>query len=87
MNRKYRLNERVSLFITRKDEADFDRACESAYKQAIQAHFEVDDCGHIINVEGADRSEHAVYVDFKSYQVQGSMAGIVHWYVFEAWVG
>ncbi len=82
---KYSLGQKVRILVTRK-EANFDRACDEAYRQAIGA-FEVDESGHIINVEGAERSDHGMFVEFDSYQVSGSMVGIVHYYSFEAWVG
>lgn len=76
----YTLNQKVLIPICR-SEASLDRASDSAYRLAL-LQFNVDDCGHINGVMGAERSEHAIYVEFKKYlRIEHD-----HHYEFEAWV-
>ena len=56
----------VFLPVFRQD-ANFDKACETAMKHAVDK-FGVDDCGHFTRVEGADRATHSIVVEFRSYR-------------------
>lgn len=68
---KYRIGQGVTIHIDRQ-EANFDRACDEAIYRALRL-FGVDDCGHINNVEGAQRSDSSVEIKFVEYQVGLSM--------------
>ena len=80
----YDLNQREKIVVTR-SEADLDRAASQAYKSALSI-FGVDEYGHFTNVENAHRSSCVLIVRFLSYDIEGTMVGINHCYVFEAYV-
>lgn len=80
----YRLTEFKAIYVSRQ-ESNFDRACDSAYQQAL-VFFEIDKDGHCGKVENYERSNSSVHIRFKSYETSGGMSGIAHNYVFEAWV-
>jgi hypothetical protein len=79
----YQLNEEVDILVSRTSEPSFDRACEQASRIACNM-FGVDDCGHINNVKGAERTTASIEIEFKRYISSGSMCGWSHDYVFVA---
>ena len=80
----YKIGEKINFDINRQ-ESNFDRACESANHMAC-ARFGVDECGHLNNIEGAERCNSSVVVEFVSYQANGGMGGWTYNYHFQAWV-
>jgi hypothetical protein len=80
----YKINQKVDIRI-QDNRADFDRACESANYQAVML-FGIDDCGHSSKVEGWERSNCSIKIEFKKYTQYGNMVGWSHVYLFEAWV-
>ena len=78
-----KLNCPYPITVTRED-ANFDRACDTAYKIALSM-FEFDDYGHC-KVPGYDRSEHSLTVEFWDYTILGNMTGVSHIYKFRTWV-
>ena len=86
MKPQYSIGERIEVVVSRTTgEPNFDKACELAYRQSL-SRFGCDDCGHLTNVEGSDRSKHSVIVEFKQYRHYGGMVGQTCEYVFESWV-
>ena len=81
---KYAIVQKVDFTIDRQ-EADFDRACDGAWQRAVSI-FGVDDCGHIQNVKGADRSSSSIKVEFVSYLLSIGMLGGSHTYFFRTWI-
>ena len=84
MSPQYKVGEKISIQVSR-TEANFDRACDMAYRMAL-VRFDCDDCGHLNNVEDSQRSTDSVEVEFKSYRHSGGMGGQNITYIFEAWV-
>ena len=83
---QYKIGEKIDIPVSRTNgEPNFDKACEQAYHMAIM-RFGCDDCGHLNNVEGSERSCDSVVVEFKRYRHYGGMGGQTCEYVFEAWV-
>ena len=76
----YKLNEEITIIVTRQD-AHFDRACESAARQTIGA-FDVDGDGHINGVKDSVRSRDSIEIKFIGYDVSISMGGWHHVYEF-----
>jgi hypothetical protein len=81
---RYQPGERVQIPINRLD-ANFDRACDSAYHLALMM-FGADEDGHLTNVKDSERSCDTIVVEFIGYRHSGSMAGQSHDYEFVAWV-
>lgn len=81
---QYEVGEKIDIYVSRQ-EPNFDRACDMAYKMALM-RFDCDDCGHLNNVKDSDRSSDSVIVEFKSYRHSGSMVGQSVDYCFVAWV-
>jgi len=67
-------------FTNTRKEANFDRACEEAYRYALMV-FGIDDSGHSQKLKGWDRSSCCIKVTFLSYSQVGSMGG--HDYNYE----
>jgi hypothetical protein len=80
----YEINEKVEIVITR-NESNFDRACESAWRRAIDT-FGIDEFGHSIKVKGFQRSTDYIVTEFKTYKHTASMCGHTYDYIFEAYV-
>jgi hypothetical protein len=78
----YQLGEKVAIDITRQ-EADFDRACDEALRQALRL-FGVDANGYPRNVHNVDRSSATIVVEFLGCTLTASMMGREHLYRFEA---
>ncbi len=62
-----------------RSEANFDRACDTAYRMALN-HFEITKEGHSHKVVGWERTSCCVQVEFKKYRRYGHD----HYYIFEA---
>ena len=80
----YKINEIVEIPIDR-DEANFDRACDSAYRVAC-ATFGLDDDGYCKHVKYSKRSTDSIIVEFKTYKHDASLTGHNHIYIFNIWV-
>jgi hypothetical protein len=85
MSGLYEIGERVDIRVVRDSEANFDLACEQAYKMALDK-FGCDDLGDLNNVIASDRAVDSVVVAFVSYVCVGNMLGQSHAYKFSAWV-
>lgn len=70
-------------FMVTRTEANFDRACDSALKQALDL-FEVEEDGYWHSIPGVDRPTCSVVVDFVKYRHVGTMMGSIHEYSFDA---
>ena len=81
---KYKLGEKTDFTIFR-TEASLDRAADTARRMALQL-FDVDECGHIGNVAGAERSSHCVEVWLIEFKMCGGMMGWDYLYTFGACV-
>ncbi len=81
---QYAAGEKVPIHISRQ-ESNFDRACEAAYKYALM-RFHADDDGYLNNVKDSERSTDSVVVEFVSYRHTGGMGGQSFQYEFVAWV-
>ena len=68
----------IELRISRQ-EANFDRACDEAYRQAV-SQFEIDEGGHSTRIRDWERSRCWIELRFLSYIRIGSS----HCYIFEA---
>ena len=79
---KYKIGEPLDFFITR-EEADYDRACDEAYRHALML-FDVDDCGHILSIKDSERSTDSIMVQFVKHCQHGGMSGRCHRYDFVA---
>lgn len=66
-------------------EADFDKACNSAYQYAV-SYYDIDDSGHCHKYEDVERFSSSITIKFKGYQREGSMIGHTHAYKFECWI-
>lgn len=64
------------IFVTRR-EANFDRACDEAYSQAIEL-LGINEDGHSSQVKGWERSNCCIRITFVRYQCLGS----THTYTF-----
>ncbi len=71
----------IENIIVDRNESGFDRACDAAFRMAI-ARFGVDDNGHSSRVEGWERSQCWVEVEFLRYV----RSGCNHTYTFSAMV-
>jgi hypothetical protein len=80
----YQINECVDIIVSR-EEANFDRACDTAYRHAL-SQFQVDQDGHIKAVKDSERCRDSIEVQFVSYVLSGGMSGVSHTYMFQAWV-
>lgn len=74
----------IEQIIIRRQEADFDRACDSAAEQAVYL-FGIDDCGHPKD-ERFQRSRCCLKVEFKSYERTMGMGGGSSTYKFVAYL-
>lgn len=63
----------------------FDKAVDCAWRQAL-AVFGCDEDGHLLNVEGSDRSWDSLLVKFISLERCGGIGGRCDYYLFEAWI-
>jgi len=81
----YDIGQKVDIEIIRK-ELNFDKACDEAYQQAVFL-FGCDENGYLENVKDSDRASDLVVLEFKLFQIVGSMGGVLYIYGFEAWVG
>jgi ATP-dependent Clp protease ATP-binding subunit ClpA len=73
----------VRSVIVAREESDFDRACDAAYRMALD-FFEIDESGNTAKVPGWRRATDSIVVVFVSYRVSGGMGGRQHIYTFEA---
>jgi len=80
----FEIEQRVQISVFR-DEPNFDRACDNAYKQAI-IKFGLDASGYFTRVRDSCRSTDTINVLFVSYHHGASMTGHVCTYIFFAWV-
>lgn len=80
---RYNIGQVVPFYVSRAD-ANFDRACDTAHHRAC-AIFDVDDCGHIYNVD-CHRSSSSIQIKFVGYEMGLGMDGHSHIYLFETWV-
>ncbi len=64
------INDKKEIVIIRQ-EANFDRACDQAHRQAI-AYFGIDEDGYSAYVENWERSECCIKIDFKEYTRMGN---------------
>lgn len=71
------IGEPHEIIITR-TESNFDRACDSAYYQAV-FHFGINEDGHSTKLSKWERSDSSICVKFISYQRVGN----THIYKFE----
>ena len=71
--------------IVQRLEANFDRACDYAYRLAL-SRFGFDDCGRTdrLDLSDFDRTTDSVCVTFVRYRQSGGMGGREHIYEFEA---
>lgn len=76
------IGETLKIPVTRED-ANFDRACDTAYQIAI-ARFGIDQNGHSLYLKEWERSCCSITVTFIEYSMMGGMGGRNHDYVFEA---
>jgi hypothetical protein len=74
----FRFDEKHEIVVGR-NESGFDRACDEAYRSALQK-FRIDEDGHSSAVKGWERSQCWIELEFKSY----SRSGCNHTYVFTA---
>lgn len=81
---QYQINQKIRIIISRK-EANFDRASDEAYNQAL-TRFGVDEDGYIKNVVDSWRSTDSLIVKFEEYSRIGNMCGQDHVYSFSAWI-
>jgi hypothetical protein len=77
------IEEKREIHIVRTEEG-FDKACLSAYHQAVSL-FDIDDDGHSKKVKGWERSSCSVCVEFVTVQISGGMGGIEYVYTFRVW--
>lgn len=77
------INEKVAFHI-RRDEANFDRACDEAYRHARML-LGLDDDGNLTNVPDADRSA-SIVLEFNRFVHGASMVGHEFMYWFTTWV-
>jgi hypothetical protein len=78
------LNQRIEI-VVRRQEANFDCACDEAYKRALTI-FDVNDDGRINGVSDSCQSSDTLYVVFIRHYHSGSIVGQEHVYLFEAFV-
>ena len=64
------IGDETFIRITRQ-ESNFDRACDSAYKYAL-AYFEIDEDGHSRRVKDWERSCCWIEIEFRSYIRMGN---------------
>ena len=76
----YKINENIQFSIKR-DDANFDRAADSAYIRACRM-FEVDEAGYCHNVDDWNTLTDMIIIEFKSYSSILSLTGQSHVYVF-----
>lgn len=77
----YKLNEEITIIVNRSD-CHFDRACESAARQAIGA-FDVNEDGYINGIKDSIRSRDSIEIKFISYDLSIGV-GWSHTYTFTA---
>lgn len=65
----YEIGMPVEILVIR-TEPNFDRACDAAMDQAIR-RFGVDSDGHFTKVEGAERSNSWIEIDFSKLRMTG----------------
>jgi hypothetical protein len=73
------------IFTVSREEANFDRACDMALRQAF-GFVGLDDNNHCHRVPDWDRSTDVIYVEFERYVAGASYTGRSHNYWFRAWV-
>jgi hypothetical protein len=69
-------------FYIRRQETNFDRACDDAQSRALEM-LGADDYGHMNKVPGWHRSTDAISIKFISLSMDGSMMGWGYSYKFE----
>ena len=73
------INSKIIAII--RDEPNFDRACDEAYRQALRI-WDVDEDGHINGVPDSERSTDSIVVEFTKYHRTGGMGGQSNIYDF-----
>lgn len=86
MSANYRLGQEIKVNVTRTNEPNFDRACETAWKMAM-IEFGADGDGHLTDVAGYERSRHCVQVKFVTVTLTTGMGGPQWTYNFTAVAG
>ena len=69
-------------FNINRDEANFDRACDSARQYAL-TNLKVDENGYITAIEDSDRSSDYISITFVSLTMCGGMGGWNYCYSFK----
>lgn len=83
---RYAAGEKVQVLVSRSGgEPGFDRACEQAYRQALDL-FGCDEDGHLHYVRDSCRSTDTVVVEFARCRHYGNVGGQECVYEFVAWV-
>lgn len=77
------MNEDKYSFCVFREEANFDRACDTAFRMA-RSCFGISPEGHSTKFPKFARSRDSIRLRFIKYQALGGMGGVDHLYEFEA---